>query len=298
MCVGLWHEPCCKRLQGVVRDKTQASGVRRRPLVFIAGDARRLGHTLDAVVSEANAQVSVYGSGSELLDAVLDGALRETAPDVLIVDDDLRGYGGLNMAASLRRAGYRTAIYVMTPIERAMTVAVAARRLSARVVQRPVTAEALLTAIERAELVAPTGLRHQRRDRRRWPRVPVHLVAELRDGHHCSYSGLISDVSLAGMMVHVEVADASRLRVGRSLDIAFDVGRHSVCLPAVVRRRGDPVGSVELGVRLQLDDSDAPVRDTYGHWLFARIESFLRTRARANRSDDPDEPADTFAQAG
>lgn len=265
--------------------------------MLIAGDGRRLSNTLDAVVHEANAtaDISFYDSGPDLLDAVLDGAARGTAPDVLILDDDLAGYGGLNMAASIRRAGYRTAIYLLTPISRATAVAAAARALAVQVVQRPVTAEALLAAIDRAALVAHDAAPARRRDRRQWPRVPVHLVAELRDGHHCSYTGLIADVSLEGMLVEVEVADAVRLRVGRSLEIAFDVGQHEVRLPCVVRRRGEPVGSVELGIRLQLDESEGDDRDTYGHWLFGRVEGFLRSRARASRAVEPNDPASAVA---
>lgn len=271
--------------------------------MLFAGDVHRLGYGLDAVKTEADAELSVHRSGPDLLDAVLSNLSRQLVPDVVILDDDLDGYGGLNMAATLRRAGYRSAIYLLSPVVRAMRVAAAARRLDARVVQRPVSADVLLAAIARARLVARPAPVPVRRDRRRWPRVPVRLTAELRDGHHSSYTGVISDVSLAGMMIHVDLADAVRLRVGRSIAVAFDADRLEVCLPCVVRRRGDPLGRVELGVRLRLEDSDSKDCDVFGRWLFARVEAYLRDRARAIQPQESPvapalEPSPIVAQLG
>ena len=117
----------------------------RQPTVVIVDDDDAVRTALRRLLEAAGKQVITYSSATELLQA-----RRPDAPGCFVIDVRLPQIDGLDLATSLREAGYSAPIIFITGAGDVETSVRAMKSGAVDFLTKPVTAAALLDAVDRA----------------------------------------------------------------------------------------------------------------------------------------------------
>lgn len=208
-------------------------------------------------------EVSTASSGQEALDRV-----RSWRPDLVIMDLHMPGMKGDAVCRELKSDPAVRRIPVIM-VSAASDREAEERCLKAGAdafVAKPLRRDLLLEAVEKVALIA----------KRRYPRVPTHIMCTITDGDR-EQAGSITSLSEGGLYIELTRAPEP----GQRIDVRFTLaglGRQ-IEVGAVVQWRGPFRRGTSTGIGVRFAGIAEPDRAAIADHVENRIQNLLRPRS-------------------